>query len=140
MGDSPCADEVVLARIEQDLTGPANSNKIRVVDIFWSDGTGNVKGGAVNIWTRRRLHLLHAAGHDVVSVPYQLTALRLSADRPLQHPAGGRLRGRPHDDRHHRRDDHLPVRLDHAAARADRHVGYGVTIVQTNVMRMEPVK
>jgi Flp pilus assembly protein TadG len=140
MGDSPCADEVVLSRIERDLTGPANSNAIQSVDIFWSDGTGNVKGGAVNHWVRTGESSCTLPSTDVVTVPYTLA----SGSYPLTSRCNVVLGvGCPSG---HTSIDTIGVTITYQYGWVTPLPnliglsGTGMTIVQTNVMRMEPVK
>jgi Flp pilus assembly protein TadG len=143
MGDSPCADEVILARIEQDLMGPANASKIKTVEIFWSDGTGNVKGGAVNTWVRSlsatsSCTLPNGTG---VSVPY-------SKGTPFSYPLDSRCNillavgcASGHDGL-----DTIGVTITYQYTWVTPLPGLvglsgsGMEIVQTNVMRMEPIK
>ena len=140
MGDSPGADEVILARIEQDLSGPANANDIQYVDIFWSDGTGNVKGGAVNRWSRTGTSSVTLPSGDVVTVPYEL----VSSSYPLTSRcnillAVGCAPG-------HTTIDTIGVTITYQYGWVTPLPGLigmsgtGMPIVQTNVMRMEPVK
>jgi Flp pilus assembly protein TadG len=140
MGNSPCADEVVLSRIEHDLTGPANSNKIQRVDIFWADASGNVKGGAKNTWIRTGVSSCTLPDTTVVSVPYQLS----SGSYPLTSRcnvvlATGCASG-------HTTVDTVGVTIAYQYSWVTPLPGLiggsgtGMTIVQTNVMRMEPVK
>jgi Flp pilus assembly protein TadG len=141
MGDAPCSDEVILTRIENDLTGPANSNSIKTVDIFWSDGTGNVKGGAVNTWTRGAgTSSCTLPDTSVVSVPYLLT----SSGYPLSDRCNILLAvdcASGHDT-----IDTIGVTISYQYGWVTPLPGLvglsgsGMTIVQTNVMRMEPVK
>ncbi len=141
MGNSPCSDEVILTRVEQDLTGPANSNNIKTVDIFWSDGTGNIQGGAVNTWTRSGITTsCTLPDTTVVSVPYQLT----SSGYPLEDRCSTLLATDCQPG--HSDIDTIGVTITYQYGWVTPLPGLvgisgsGMEIVQTNVMRMEPIK
>jgi Flp pilus assembly protein TadG len=51
-GDSPGADCLILKKIEDDISAPADDAAITSVEIYWSDQNGNVKNGAINRYTR----------------------------------------------------------------------------------------
>ena len=74
MGNDGSADFVILQRIEQDISAPLDKTKITSVDIYWSDGAGNVKLGAINSWTRGGSTSFTLPSGTILTVPYQQTA------------------------------------------------------------------
>ncbi len=140
MGDMPCTDEVVLARIEQDMTPPADRDKIESVEIFWADQSGNVRGGAVNKWERHGLSSCVLPSTSSVLIPYTLIG--------SSYPLGSRCNIVLAVDcaPGHTTVDTIGVKITYRY----RWVtplptliglsGNGMTIVQTNVMRLEPIK
>lgn len=140
MGDAPCSDEVILARIERDLSGPANVNRIQSVEIFWSDEYGNVKGGAKNTWIRSGNSSCTLPDTSVISIPYrQTTGSYPLSDRCNIVSAVSCAAG-------HTSIDTIGVTITYRYGWITPlpalvgMSGTGTTIVQTNVMRLEPVK
>jgi Flp pilus assembly protein TadG len=140
MGDAYYSDVVILARVEMDLAGPANSNNITYVDIFWSDSAGNVKGGAVNRWTRTGSTSVTLPDATVMTVPYQLT----TSGYPPESRCNILLA--TECDSGHTTLDTIGITITYQYGWVTPLPGLigmsntGLTITQTNVMRMEPVK
>jgi Flp pilus assembly protein TadG len=74
-GNAPGGDCLILQKIEQDITAPADSARISTVDIYWSDRNGNAKAGAVNLYTRGGSLSCNAADGSTYTLPYTATSL-----------------------------------------------------------------
>jgi hypothetical protein len=140
MGNSTCADEVVLQRIEQDITAPADATKILSVDIFWSDNAGNPIGSAINTWTRTGSSQCTLPSNTIITIPYQRTANGYPlANRCNVLSAVGCASG-------HTSIDTIGVKITYQYSwitplpQFVGGSGTGMQIVQSNMMRMEPVK
>ena len=81
-GDNSGADCLILKKIEDDITSPADDAAIQGVQIYWSDQNGNVLGGAINAYTRTGSTTCKINGTNL-TVPY-------SASGPLLYPATDR--------------------------------------------------
>ena len=81
-GDNSGADCLILKKIEDDITPPADDAAIQGVQIYWSDQNGNVLSGAINSYTRSGSTTCNVNGTNV-TVPY-------SASGPLLYPAADR--------------------------------------------------
>lgn len=140
MGGNPCSDHVILQRIEGDITGPADKTKITGVDIFWSDSAGNVKAGAVNTWVRGGSSSCTLPSTTVITVPYHQTSNSYPlADRCNVISAADCASG-------HTTIDTIGVKITYQYTWITPLPGLiggsgtGMQIVQSNMMRLEPVK
>ena len=140
MGTGPGADIVTLQRIEQDLSAPVDRTKIQWVEIFWSDTAGNPIGGAVNHWQRGGSTSITLPSGTIVTVPYTQTSNGYKeADRCNIVSAAGCKPG-------HTSIDTIGVKIVydyHWITPFPSLVGaspIGPQIVQSNMMRLEPVK
>jgi Flp pilus assembly protein TadG len=140
MGGDPCADEVILQRVESDLGAPADKTKITSVDIFWSDLNGNPQGGAENIWNRTGNSMCTTPGGTIITIPYT----RTSNGYPLANrcnivSAAGCAPS-------HTSIDTIGVKITYQYAWLTPlpsllgGSGTGMTLTQSNMMRLEPVK
>ena len=137
-GNAVGADCVILQKVEQDVTAPANPANIWQVQIFWTnangqplDTSGNVTtfgsaSQAADTYTRTGSTTCTFADGTTLTVPYTLSGHRhLPGLRSLQqHPGDHRgLPGGPPGARHDRRPGHLQRHLAHAPAQPHRAAG-----------------
>jgi hypothetical protein len=140
MGDAYYSDVVILTRVEMDLAGPANSNNIQYIDIFWSDTAGNVQGGALNRWARTGSTSETLPNGDTLTVPYQ----QIQSGYPPESRCNILLA--TECDFGHTTLDTIGITITYQYSWVTPLPGLvgmsstGMTITQTNVMRMEPVK
>jgi Flp pilus assembly protein TadG len=139
-GGDPCADEVTLQRIEQDVSPPVDKTKIAGVDIFWSDAAGNINSGAVNRWVRGGTSSCTLPSGTIVTVPYQRTSnFYPLADRCNVVSAADCAPG-------HTAIDTIGVKITYQYTWITPLPGIiggsgtGMQMVQSNMMRLEPVK
>ena len=140
MGDAPGADLVILQQIEQDVSAPVDKTKIVKVDIFWSDTSGNIKLGAVNTWIRGGSSTVTLPGGTIVTVPYtqSTNSYPLSSRCNVLSAAGC--------DPGHTTIDTIGVKITYQYSWITPlpgligQSGSGMQMVQSNMMRLEPVK
>ena len=139
MGNDDSADFVILQRIEQDVSAPLDKTKITKVDIFWSDGAGNVKLGAINTWTRGGSSSYTLPSGTILTVPYQRTSNTYPpANRCNVIAATGCATN-------HTEIDTIGVKITYQYAWITPlpaligGSGSGMQMSQTNMMRLEPV-
>jgi Flp pilus assembly protein TadG len=140
LGNAPCADYVVVDRIERDVTAPVDKAKITGIDIFWSDGAGNVKGGAVNNWVRGGSSSCTLPDTTTITVPYHQTSNGYPlASRCNIVSAADCVSG-------HTTIDTIGVKITYQYSWITPlpsllgGSGTGMQMVQSNMMRLEPVK
>jgi Flp pilus assembly protein TadG len=146
-GNAADADCLILQQVENDVSAPADKNRIQQVVIYRSDQNGAVYGGQQNVYVRTGLL---TAGNSTsctlldgstLTVPYTTTA--------PTYPTASRcdiLAGSSNGcDPGHPTVDTIGVKIVY------RHTwlspianfvslgGNGVTLTQSNAMRMEPV-
>lgn len=73
LGDSAGADGVILRRIEQDVSPPARREWIKEVRIYQADAAGNQVGGAT-VYTRGGSTTFTYPGPVYITVPYTKTS------------------------------------------------------------------
>jgi len=140
MGDSPGADYVILQRIEQDVSAPVDRSKIVQVDIFWSDTAGAIKSGQVNTWVRSGSSTFTMPSGTIITVPYSQS----SNSYPLSARcnvvlATGCASG-------HTTIDTIGVKITYQYSWITPlpgligQSGTGMQMIQSNMMRLEPVK
>ncbi|MHB8399918.1 MAG: TadE/TadG family type IV pilus assembly protein [Candidatus Limnocylindrales bacterium] len=152
-GNGVGADCVILKKIEQDVSAPANPVNITAVQIYWTndngqllDTSGNVytsgPGQAVDTYTRTGSTTCTFADGSTLSVPYTLSG---TADYPESvrcNNIGGTTQGCQPG---HPGLDTIAVGITyHDTWRTPLHsliglLGSGWTVTQSNPMRMEPV-
>jgi Flp pilus assembly protein TadG len=137
-GNGLGADCSILARIEKDVTAPANPARITQVVIFRSDQNGAVVGGQQNVYTRTGTTSCTMADGSTVVVPYSISGTGT-------YPASGRcntLAGCP-DATHALETIGVKIVYQHTwmtpLASLASLGGTGMTLTQSNAMRMEPV-
>jgi Flp pilus assembly protein TadG len=159
-GADVAADCVVLQKVEQDVTAPANPANITQVQIYWTnaygqplDASGNVTtlgspSQAVDTWTRTGSDTCTFADGSKVKVPYTLTTP--TAMPNPNYPDAARcnsVRGATDGSCQpgHPGLDTIAVQVTyHDTWRTPLHnliglLGSGWTLTQSNEMRMEPV-
>lgn len=67
-GNSVCADETILQRIDNDTLPPVDKNRILRIEIFWADTDGSSLG--TNQWIRGGSHSCTLPDSTVITVPY----------------------------------------------------------------------
>jgi hypothetical protein len=140
LGNTGCADHMLLARIESDMTPPAFRERIQKVEIYWSDTAGNVKGGAINTWRRSGNSSCTAAGGTTYTVPYSQSTNSYALGSRCNIVSGATCTSG------HSGVDTIAVRITYQhdwVTPLPNLVGLGGggdTIVQTALMRLEPVK
>jgi Flp pilus assembly protein TadG len=153
-GNAMGADCVILQKVEQDVTAPANAANISQVQIFWTDANGQPLDTSGNVttfgsgtqaadtYTRTGSTTCTFADGTTLSVPYTLsgTATYPSSARcsDIQGTTEGCQTG-------HTGLDTIGVQATYSDTwRTPMHnliglMGSGWTVVQSNEMRMEPV-
>jgi Flp pilus assembly protein TadG len=144
-GNLAGADCLVLQKVEQGVTAPADRSQIKQVVIFWADQNGVIKNGAANTYTRGgTMSCTYTSGHTV-TIPYTLSGT-------AGYPASARCSVIAGCDANHTGVDTVAVSitylytwhtpfpsllpfLNHGSGGSG---GGGYTFVQTNAMRMEP--
>ena len=72
-GNSPGGDCLVLEKVEEDVSAPADRSRITTVEIYWSDANGALVSGARNVYTRGGSMSCEARDGSTYSLPYRLT-------------------------------------------------------------------
>ena len=145
-GSNPGADCAILQAVEQDVGAPAGANNITSVTIYWADANGTIKApGASNVWTRTPLTPTPCKlpSGAQITIPYSpplffgypvATRCNITAGCPL---SGG-----------HPGLDTIGVTVAfsyvwHTPIAAFSSIsgtsGSGVSLSQSNAMRMEPI-
>jgi Flp pilus assembly protein TadG len=142
LGNTPGADIVILSRIESDITAPVDKNRISQVDIFWATTSGAPHGGAVNSWKRGGSTSYTFPSGTTMTVPYtQIASGYPEADRCNVNAGAGCVSG-------HSGVDTIGITITYQynwitpfpGLVTGGGGGSGFTMVQTNMMRLEPVK
>jgi Flp pilus assembly protein TadG len=143
LGDTPGADIVILSRIEGDITAPVDKTKIDTIDIFWANTDGSPHGGAINTWKRGGSTSYTFPSGTVMTVPYSKIASGYpETARCNVISAVGCASG-------HTTIDTIGITIKYKYAWITPFPGLvtnggspgaGFTLVQTNMMRLEPVK
>jgi Flp pilus assembly protein TadG len=153
-GSAPGADCVVLQKVEQDVTAPANRANITQVQVYWTnssgqylDTSGNVTTGgtptqAANRYSRTGSTTCTFADGTTLTVPYTLQGTENYPESVrcnyVQGASAGCQPGHPGLDT-------IAVQVSyHDAWRTPLHnliglLGDGWMLTQSNQMRMEPV-
>lgn len=137
-GNDAGADCQILAKVEADVTAPANSSRITQVTIYRTDQSGAVYSGQQNLYTRTGSTTCTLSDGATLTVPYSISG-------SVGYPAASRCNvlagcgpGQPTVDT-------IGVKIVY------RHTwltplanlvslgGTGTTVTQSNAMRMEPV-
>ncbi len=143
LGNTPGADIVILNRIDNDITAPVDRNKIDHVDIFWAQTDGSPHPGAINTWKRGGTTSFTFPSGTTMTVPYTQTATGYrTEDRCNVTLAVDCAPG-------HSTIDTIGVSITYkygwitpfpGLITGGSASGSGFTMVQTNMMRLEPVK
>lgn len=145
-GNNPGADCAIIQAIEQDVSAPAGANNITSVTVYWADTNGVIKApGASNVWTRTpgTPTLCKLPSGTQISIPY-------SPPATYGYPVADRcniVAGCPLSGGHPGLDTigvnvayayvwHTPIA---AFSSISGTSGSGVSLSQSNAMRMEPI-
>jgi Flp pilus assembly protein TadG len=135
-GNTAGGDCLILQKIEQDFTAPADAGAIQTAEIFWATTSGQPNGGAINVYNRTGSTTCVVNGLSI-SVPYSAasTGYPESVRCNILTGCGGS----------HPSLDLIGVRVTyqhswHTPLKSLLgFTGNGWTIVRSNTMRMEPV-
>jgi hypothetical protein len=137
-GNDGAADCEILARIEEDVSAPADRSRIQQVAIYRSDQNGAVIGGQQNVYTRTGSTSCTLADGTTVTVPYSISG-------SAGYPPSGRCNiqiGCPNSS-HPLDTVGVKIVYRHTwvtpLANLVALTGNGTTLTQSNAMRMEPV-
>jgi len=141
-GNGVGGDCVILQKVEQDVTAPADASRIETVEIYWANQTtGQPIAGAINTYDRTGTTTCVVNGVNV-TVPYTITGTAgyLSADR-CNVLAGC---GLDSVGRNHPGLDTIGVRITydypwHTPLQKLTGLPFTWTFTPSNAMRMEPV-
>lgn len=140
-GDDSAADCVILQQVEEDVSAPAQADRIEQVVIYRANQNGTVLNGEQNVYTRTGSTTCTLPDNTVLTVPYTTSSASYpstSRCNILAGSVGGCDAGRATVDT-------IGVQISY------RHTwvtplanlvslgGSGTTLVQSNAMRMEPV-
>ena len=153
-GNATGADCVILQKVEQDVSAPANRVNISQVQVFWTnangqplDTSGNVTTfgsgtQAADTYTRSGSTTCTFADGSTLTVPYSLSGTATYPDSARCNNVNGPLEG---CQAGHPGIDTIGVQVTYSDTwRTPLHnliglLGNGWTITQSNQMRMEPV-
>jgi Flp pilus assembly protein TadG len=153
-GNAVGADCVILQKVEQDVTAPANPANISQVQIFWTnangqplDTSGNVTTfgsgtQAADTYTRTGPTTCTFADGTTLTVPYKLSGTATYPDSARCNDIQGTTEG---CQAGHPGLDEIGVQVTYSDTwRTPLHnliglLGNGWTLAQSNEMRMEPV-
>lgn len=139
-GSTPGSDCAVIQRISRDIAAPADPNRIQSIRIFWSDAAGNMKDGAENVWLYGGSTPCTSIDGSTFTVPYTQTS--------NTYPEGDRcnvnlgIGCKPR----HTGVDTIGITITYRYSwitpfpKLVPGSGTGPTIVQSNMMRIEPIR
>lgn len=137
-GNNSGADCAILARVEKDVSAPANPARISQVVIYRADQNGAVLGGQQNVYTRTGSTTCTLSDGTTLTVPYTMSGTGT-------YPSSSRCNvqvGCP-DATHPIETIGVKVVYQHAWVTPLANLvalgGSGTTLTQSNAMRMEPV-
>jgi Flp pilus assembly protein TadG len=137
-GNSAGADCVILTKVEQDVSAPADSGRITAVEIYWSDQNGNLLHGQKNVWNRTGSTTCTFPDGTTTSVPYTAGSLGyLEANRCNIEKGCGGL--------HTPSVDTIGVKVTYSypwhtpLRNLLNFAGSGWMLSKSNAMRMEPI-
>lgn len=140
-GNATPADCIILDAVDRSVSAPADRNRITKVDIYWADTNGATIGSNVNTFTRGGSYACTLPDLTTMTVPYTRTANGYPpSDRcnVLAGAAGGCVAG-------HTSLDTIGVKITYQhtwvtpLAGLGGPGGSGLSVTQSNAMRMEPI-
>jgi Flp pilus assembly protein TadG len=136
-GNAAGADCVILRQVENDVSAPAIPSRITEVVIYRSDQNGAVLGGQQNVYVRNGSTTCAMADGTSLTVPYTSSGGQTYLDSGRCNILAGCGSGRTLDT------IGVKVTYQHSwitpLANLVSLSGTGLTVVQSNAMRMEPV-
>jgi len=142
-GNNPGSDCAVIQAIEKDVSAPADRSNITSVTVYWSDTNGNIKSpGAWNVWNRTGATLCTLPSGAQITLPYTLFTSGYGSASRCNIVAGCPLSGG------HPGLDTIGVTVAYAYtwhtplsafSSISGSSGSGVSLSQSNAMRMEPI-
>ncbi len=139
-GSMPGSDCSVILRISNDLAAPADRNRISSIEIFWSDSNGNVRYGKKDVWQYGAPTECTTIDGTKFSVPFYQTDFSYPESERCN--VNGGIGCAPlHDGVD---TVGVTIKYDYGWITPFPSLvgggGPGPTIVQSNMMRMEPVR
>lgn len=137
-GSNSAADCLVLAQVEKDVTVPADASRITQVVIYRTDQNGALYGGQQNVYVRTGSTSCALSDGTTLAVPYSVTGTATYLPSTRCNVQAGCGSGHPSVDT-------IGVRVDYQhswitpLANLVGLGGTGVTLTESNAMRMEPV-
>lgn len=139
-GNNDAADCVILQQVENDVSSPADKKRIQQVVIYRADQNGAAMSGQQNVYTRTGSTTC-TLPTGTLTVPYSASSIGYAAAsrcNVLAGSAGGCGPGRATVDM-----IGVKITYQHSWVTPLANLvslgGSGVTLVQSNAMRMEPV-
>ena len=140
-GNAAAADCVILAQVEKDVTSPADRARITQVVVYRADQNGAVYSGQQNIYARTgSTSCLMPDGLTTLTVPYSIPVAT-----PGTYPVATRCNVQAGCGSGHPAVDTIGVKITYQhtwvtpLANLVSLGGTGMTLTQSNAMRMEPV-
>jgi Flp pilus assembly protein TadG len=141
-GNAIGADCIILKKVQDDLSPPAEDVKVLLTEIYWSDQNGNIIGGAVNNYDKSGSTSCLFPDGTTITVPFKATSTgypEIARCNVVAGCGGG-----------HNGVDTIGVRITYDytwKTPLSNFIGLigapftssGYTFVQSNAMRMEPV-
>jgi hypothetical protein len=137
-GNAPGGDCLILQKVEENVSSPADRTRITSVQVFWSDQAGQMKGAAANTYTRTGSMDCELLDGSSVKLPYTATT--------TNYPEASRCNIQAGCGNGHTGLDHIGVAVSYDYPWHTPLAGFlqwtgrsGWSFERTNAMRMEPI-